>query len=590
METPTNIPPAGATTIGATTAPPGPPTGGPWASPAAPQWPVGTHTAPGPWSTAPWPPGPGPSGPTPPAAPPGAMRGPGVPGGPSLPRPDHRRGQPPDPSVRPDRRALLAVVAIAVAVDAALRTRLGGVAGFVLAVVAACALVLSGRLHGWQSKAVAMLALPFGLCLAVRTSWWLIPLDVLVIVGALVVATMFGRGGNVFDIGGRELGRRIVNGIVGAVMAPAFVLGAIAASLPATDNERRERRVAVVRGIGFALPVLVVLGLLLASSDPVFAALLHLPVDGDSLLANGLLLFVGLWVAGALLRTASEPNPPTLRAMPKPFGAIEAVILLGGLILLYGGFALTQLVTAMGGADHVLGTANLTRADYARTGFFQLLAVAGLTLGVLGVMKCTTEAGDAKRSRRAVAWMSEVAVALTLAIVAVAIIRLDLYDDAYGLTMLRLFSLAAAWWLGVVFVLVGVALAGVGRHRHWLLGAIVLTAMAALLAMNVVDPEAYVVAHNAGRYESAIALGRAAELDVDYTELLSDDAVPALAAVLPKLDARQQRSVLDRICGVDRSGRRGPVGPTSPGRPDPGVLSWNRSVAAGQRIREELCR
>lgn len=567
----------------------------PWppSPPTAPPPPWMTQTRTGPPPNAPWWPGPsapGSSGPAPHAAPPGAMSGPGAPGGPHPPRPAPANRRPPEPALSPDRRSLIAVVVIAIATDIALRTRLDGFAGFLLVVVASTALVLSGRLPRRQTKIIALLAIPFGLCLTVRTSWWLVPLDVFVIAGLFGVAVMFGRGGNVFDVRAREIGQRIVNVIIGVVMAPVFVFGAVAASLPTSNDERRERRVAIARGLGFALPVLVVLGLLLASSDAVFASLFHVPVDGDSLLANGLLLCIGLWVAGALLRTASEPNPRPMRTGSKPFGAIEATILLGGLILLYGAFALTQLFTAMGGADHVLRTAHLTRADYARSGFFQLLAVAGITLAVLAAMKSLSDVGDSTRVRRVVVWMSEIAVGLTLVIVAVAIVRLNLYDDAYGLTMLRFMSLATAWWLGGVFVLVGIALAGVGEKRHWLLAAIAASALVALLGLNAIGPESLVVSHNANRYEAALAEGKAVDFDVSYTELLSDDAVPAIAEALPKLDAWQQGRALDRICGTDRRGKRSSAAANDAGRASQGVMGWNRSAADAQRIREELCR
>ena len=61
------------------------------------------------------------------------------------------------------------------------------------------------------------------------------------------------------------------------------------------------------------------------------------------------------------------------------------------------------------------------------------------------------------RSKRFVA-LSEVAVALTLLLVAGAVRRLSLYEQAYGLTPLRLWSLLFAIWIGAVFALLGVSL------------------------------------------------------------------------------------------------------------------------------------
>lgn len=494
--------------------------------------------------------------------------------------------RPREPATAPDPRVLVAVLAMAVSVDVAFRTRIDGLAGFVLVLAVSAGLLFSGRIKNRRVRWACVASLPFGFFLVFRTSLWLVTLDLMIAFGLFVLASVFARGGDPFDVPGRELGYRLTNTVIGVMMAPAFVFEALVDSLPAPNDQRRRRHAAIARGLGLALPVLLVLGLLLASSDAVFASLFRIPVDADSIFANGFFLAFGVWIGAALLRSASEASPAPVAALRKPFGSIEAGIVLGGLVALYGAFAATQLVTALGGADHVLLTANLTRAEYARGGFFQLLAVAGITLGVLAVMKSTTDLGKDGRTRVWLLVTSELAVGLTLAIVAVGIIRLNLYDDAFGLTMLRLFSLATAWWLGIVFVLVGLALAGVGRDRHWLLGAVVVSALVVVLALNAIDPEALVVRHNTDRYAAGALAGRAAEFDVTYTETLSDDAVPALAAVLPKLDEENQRSVLNRICR--RDGRR-----TSPGTPaveHRPALGWNRSAAEAQHVREELCR
>jgi hypothetical protein len=52
-------------------------------------------------------------------------------------------------------------------------------------------------------------------------------------------------------------------------------------------------------------------------------------------------------------------------------------------VALFGAFAAAQLVVLAGGGRHVIETAGLTYAQYARSGFFQLLAVAVITLLIL---------------------------------------------------------------------------------------------------------------------------------------------------------------------------------------------------------------
>jgi len=143
-------------------------------------------------------------------------------------------------------------------------------------------------------------------------------------------------------------------------------------------------------------------------------------------------------------------------------------------------------------------------------------------------------------------------VLLTLVIVGVAIVRLGLYEQAYGLTMLRFACTAVAWWLGAVFLLVGAAYAGLARHRRWIFATIVASAAVLVLVLNAIDPESIVVRHNV---ERAAAIGK---FDTDYLRELSDDAVPALVAALPTLTEQDRATVVRHLCVNPRGSRRVP--------------------------------
>jgi uncharacterized protein DUF4153 len=112
---------------------------------------------------------------------------------------------------------------------------------------------------------------------------------------------------------------------------------------------------------------------------------------------------------------------------------------------------------------------------------------------------------------------------LCLVVVASALRRMWLYQQAYGFTVLRLLVGACELWLGLAFLLALVAvlrLRATGTVRPMLA-----TAVGALLVLAVLDPERLVAAQNVARYE---ATGR---LDAEYLSRLSADAVPALLAL-----------------------------------------------------------
>lgn len=467
-----------------------------------------------------------------------------------------------------DRPAVVAVAAMAVATDLAAR-RGPTLAGALFVVVAAAGLVGSGRLVSRPARLLALAAPAFGLFLAVRLSPALVVLDAFAAAGLLALAASLARAGDPLDLTLPDLARRGLVALAHGTAAPAFLLGG---GGPWSARPGRGPRpwAAVVRGVLLAAPVVLLLGLLLGAADPVFASWFSLSFDASDLMAHTVLLGLGTWGGAGLLRMASAVSPAALPGPRTRLGFVEAATVLGALVALYGAFAVSQLVTLAGGAGHVLDTTGLTYAEYARSGFFQLLAVAALTLGVLLAVRAVADL-DTPARRRNFTVLAEVAVALTLVIVVVAVRRLHLYEQAYGLTLPRLFASVFALWVGAVFVLLALSLAGVHRRRRWLVPAAVGAGLACLLALNVVNPEAVVVERNVANHE------RTGRLDTDLLLGLSDDAVPTLVDALPRIDPAARRVVLARLCA-------------RPGDDDGGgLLSWSLSGRRAESARRQAC-
>jgi len=285
-------------------------------------------------------------------------------------------------------------------------------------------------------------------------------------------------------------------------------------------------------------------------------------------------LAVGAWGAAALLRVTSVTPPGPVPSRRSPIGAVEAIVVLAGLCLLFAAFTAAQLVALSEGGRHVLATAGLTYAEYARSGFFQLLAVAVFTLAVLLLLRAATDLAGPRQCATFTA-VAEVAVALTLVVVAVAVRRLNLYEDAFGLTMLRLYSELFSYWIGAVFLLLGAALAGVGRDRGWLVGGAAAAGLALLLALNVANPEA-VVARN--QLSGSRQIQR---VDARYVARLSDDAIPTVAARLPGLDPVAQDDLRAQLCPVEPNR----VAPSRFG----GWAAWNLGHERAERAVTRIC-
>lgn len=369
---------------------------------------------------------------------------------------------------------------------------------------------------------------------AVRDAPWLLTLCVLGSLGAGAAAVTDAR-------------------TVPAVLAvPLSAVAGVFRSLPwagrgvaARLGGRRRQVVAGARSLAITVVLLGVFTALLAGADGLFAAYLG-GIDLDLGPARLVVAVVVAAVAAAAAHLALAPPAWGALGAPAPKAAplgewLLPVVSLAALVL---GFIGLQVSALLGGHRHVLESAGLTYAQYARQGFGQLMAVTVLTLVVVGV--AARRAPRATRTERVATSAALGALCVgTLGVVASALRRMDLYVEAFGLTRLRVFVVAVEVALGVVLVLLLVA--GVRWRGAWLPRAVVGVAAAALLGLAAVNPDALVLRHNA---DGALAGSLAERLDVDYLRGLSADAVPD-AAALPEplrscvLDGRRVPEAVD---------------------------------------------
>ena len=201
-----------------------------------------------------------------------------------------------------------------------------------------------------------------------------------------------------------------------------------------------------------------------------------------------------------------------------------ALALVDALLLAFGALQLGWLF----GGSRALALAGVTVAEYARHGFFELLAVAALALPLLLVATARVGADaqavghalEARRLRRHFRLAAGALVALVLVLLVSALDRMRLYRDVFGLTEARLYATAFLVWLGVVCAWAGATLLR-DRPAHFALGTLA-SAWIGVLALDALDPDARIVRTNVAR----AAAGQT--FDVGYVTRLSADAVPAL--------------------------------------------------------------
>lgn len=286
----------------------------------------------------------------------------------------------------------------------------------------------------------------------------------------------------------------------------------------------------VVRGLLFALPVVIFFASLLASADLVFAArmnallqIFRLENIQEYIFRLIYILVLAYILAGVYLHSAERSTDEQARfgkPLFKPFlGFIEANIILGSVVLLFLVFVVIQFQYFFGGQTNI-HLDGFTYAEYARHGFGELVGVAFfvilLFLALAGITHRETNQQKKIFSILGMVLLVQVGIMLVSAYQ-----RLVLYEDAYGFTRLRTYTHVFMVWVAVLLTIL-IVLDLMERQRSFALIAL-LTAFGFAISLVMLNVDVFIVKQNLARYEHGQSL------DVGYLASLSTDAVPELA-------------------------------------------------------------
>lgn len=288
----------------------------------------------------------------------------------------------------------------------------------------------------------------------------------------------------------------------------------------------------VARTVALSLLGLVVFGALFAAADVTFArwvgAVLPDLSAGDWVVR----LFVGGFVFAVTLAAVHlAVNPPRVdvfERVPARAGTrwewLVPVLVVDAVFLL---FLASQVRVVTAGHRWIRETSGLTYAEYVHQGFGQLVMATLLTLVVVwaAARRASVRAEDR-------AWMlgsCGVLIAAALGVVATAVGRMAVYEDAYGYTVMRLVVTVFEGWLGLV--LVGIAILGILGRGRWVPRVALVSGAVVLLVLLLVRPDAVVAQRNVDRFEAT------GELDLAYLSSLSADSAAAVSQLPPDLAA-----------------------------------------------------
>src|SRR3989344_3436559 len=286
----------------------------------------------------------------------------------------------------------------------------------------------------------------------------------------------------------------------------------------------------VVKGVLMAIPVLFIFLLLFSSADLIFqkylSDLIIIEIEPKTIFRSFLVLIATLVYIGAYSYSFQEKENQiaTKQNSTGPsLGHIESSILLGSVNVLFFIFILVQLTYLFAGESNI-SAQGFTYAEYARRGFFELIAVAIISLLLL---LSTEKYVVKKEADHALGFkvLSTALVVQVILIMASAFTSLSLYEEAYGFTILRLYSHAFIILLAVIFCLLVYKIYRDKRENTFAF-RIFISVVLFLAMMNFFNPDAFIARRNIERFSDT------GNLDIFYLSHLSDDALPDMMKAL----------------------------------------------------------
>ena len=395
-------------------------------------------------------------------------------------------------------------------------------------------ILVAARVEGVRPAASTLGLIPLIMYFATVAAIRLEPLTVVLsMLATVLLFTLMVRGllhGRLHRFGFLDFALTGLTVPLEAVLRPWPSLSVVSRRV-AGDRVARSRSFSVLLGLLIAFPILVVFVGLLATADLVFGDLVKDALAWIDLervaetIGRGLVVLVsGILFLGALIAALRARAPRELigehEPIVKPFvGFIETVIVLGTVVLVFGLFGAIQLQYLFGGETNITA-AGYTYSEYARRGFGELVWAAFLSLGLIFALGHWGRRTD-QRQRWTFIGLSTALVLMLGVALASALVRLQLYENAFGFTRLRAYTHVFIFWLAALLIAFLVLLSMQRLRKFAPIAAA--AGLGFVATLGIVNVDGFIAAQNLERFEET------GDLDVAYLAQLTPDAIPTIA-------------------------------------------------------------
>jgi hypothetical protein len=330
----------------------------------------------------------------------------------------------------------------------------------------------------------------------------------------------------------------------------AFISPIFPAAKVRVDNKKSKATIVlrILIGVLIAVPFLALFLILLLSADLAFNQIVKDAFSVDILkdiLVIIIWFCVGSWFSlGALYYNLYLKKKHTKEEIKKTVKSsrffIEGLTILSLIELLFFVFNLIQLTYLFGGEGLITG-GEFTYSEYARKGFFELVAVSVIALGLYGlIFKIKRTKNNVQKKLFSSAGVFGLILLLPMS--GSAFYRLMMYEQAYGFTELRIYSHLFIIYLFVLYLLFAIKFTTKLKETYFLYAFEIITVLAISITgflnvdgviadFNITNAKNVVTENDSLKYSNK-RFGEVAEedeevgLDLEYLNTLSYDAIP----------------------------------------------------------------
>jgi len=323
--------------------------------------------------------------------------------------------------------------------------------------------------------------------------------------------------------------------------------------LKGNKSKTLKNSIYILIGLAVSLPISAILMSLFMSADAVFADAMNkivdfIGLDFTNIFGDIIFGFIfGLFFAAALLglKYSEEKQKPAAKIGDN----IESIII-GSFLTIINicilAFVAFQFVYLFGGTVNITAS-DMSYAEYARRGFFELSAASGIIFAIALFVLIMTKKKDGKLPL----WIMLTTVCLCSCngvLLISAVKRMLLYVDVYGLSVKRVLTL---WFMAIIGLCLLWMVIKSFVNKYDVMKWIGLTVIVGVCVLSLTNTERIIAKYNVDRYLSSPTEN---SIDVYYLGQLSYTAVPEIVRLKDLKEGNIKNFDIKKLLESQKSG------------------------------------